>query len=104
MAEQLTDKEEFSKRISDKRRSRSDTKKGEVGAAWVKQPPKTKKPKGPRNPFGKIPPREAVPYGRRAWAALSRAERDRLRKALERAGSLGKALSKKDKNSKSLTK
>ena len=111
MAEQLTDKEEFSKRISDKRRSRSDTKKGEVGAAWVKQPPKTKKPKGPRNPFGKIPPREVVPYGttRTAWAAMSRAERDRIR---SRAGvRVGKALSahlralgKGDKNSKSLTK
>jgi len=138
MAEQLTDKEEFSKRISDKRRSRSDTKKGEVGAAWVKQPPKTKKPKDPRaippprratHPIGDpktwgkakpshpvgdpsmIDPSRPPRYGttRTAWAAMSRAERDRIR---SRAGvRVGKALSahlralgKGDKNSKSLTK
>ena len=89
--------------MAQEKRNRSDTQKEIVGAAI--SPAELRR-------LGKAGLRGAADL---AGAAMSRAERDRIRKALERAGSLvglggkvggavGKALSKRDKNSKSLTK
>ena len=94
MAEQLTDKEEFSKRISDKRRSRAD--KGKVGAAISPAELRRLGKAGLKGAAisgltgavgGALGSRAAVSPRDLAksilsGAAMSRAERDRIRKAI----------------------
>ena len=84
MAEQLTDKEESSKRISDKRRSRADTQKGKVGAAI--SPAKLKE-------VGKAVAKVLLPLPSLAAPHIVKGIRE-----------LKKTLSKRNKNSNGLTR
>ena len=85
------DKEEFSKRISDKRRSRADTQKGKVGAAI--SPAKLKE-------VGKAVAKVLLPLPSLAAPHIVKG----VLEAPLRSRELKKTLSKRNKNSNGLTR